>query len=473
MHMTTRILRYAILAADLVWLGGALALAIGVHYAGARSVADLSGLLRTYALLLVPALAAWALLYFEMNLDGFKGGWHLPAILSKIIVAVSLLMVFLLAFAFLIKGSYSRFVLFYFALFLAPGLIGLRCMVRFLVSSQLRNTGHRCIVLGDGPIAREFANKIASHPELPFQIIGYLFPSESGAFHGFKSPDRSTLKTLQILDLLRQQKVDTLIVAMDQHDRLEIRKLIDECRKSSMQIYLVPQRYDLYVSKAQLMEIDGLPLLSLQEYRTPSAALVLKRAVDLILSAGILLLVSPLLMLAASLVYRMKGRAFRAESRCGKSGTCFRMWRLNVDRESAHLSGYERFLLRWSLTELPQLWNVLCGDMSLVGPRPESPEMVKGYSEWQRQRLKIQAGVTGLAQVHGLREHHSSEDKTRFDLQYMIYWSPFLDLSLLLQTIWTLLVRGLDRQRLFPGIGSLSQPSGEMAMKGAADAHRS
>jgi lipopolysaccharide/colanic/teichoic acid biosynthesis glycosyltransferase len=95
---------------------------------------------------------------------------------------------------------------------------------------------------------------------------------------------------------------------------------------------------------------------------------------------------------------------------------------------------------------LPQLWNVLRGDMSLVGPRPESPERVKYYSEWQRQRLKVRAGVTGLAQVNGLREQHSSEDKTRFDLQYILNWSPLLDLSLILQTVWTLLSRGLSQE---------------------------
>ena len=79
--------------------------------------------------------------------------------------------------------------------------------------------------------------------------------------------------------------------------------------------------------------------------------------------------------------------------------------------------------------------------MSLVGPRPESPERVKHYSEWQAQRLRVKPGLTGLAQVHGLREQHASEDKARFDLQYILYWSPFLDLSILLQTIWTVAIR--------------------------------
>jgi lipopolysaccharide/colanic/teichoic acid biosynthesis glycosyltransferase len=471
--MTIRIFRYWILAADFVCLLGALTLAIGLHYLGTRVTIDLPAVLRAYALLIPPALVTWTLLYFEMGLDGFEGGWQLPAIFAKIVVAVSLLMLVLLALAFLTKGFYSRVVLLYFSLLLALGLIGLRCVARLLVGSKRRNHDRRCVLLGDGSIAREFATKIAAHPELPFQVVGFLFPSQTEAFNGFASSDRLSLKTLQIVDVLMQQRVNTLIVALEHRDRSEIRKLIDVCRKAAIRVYVLPQWYDLYTSKAELIEIDGLPLFSVQEYRPPSIALGLKRAFDLILSAGVLIFLSPLLILAASVVNRMKGKAFRVELRCGKDGACFKMWRLNIDRYTTNSVGYERLLIRWSLTELPQLWNVLRGDMSLVGPRPESPERVRSYSDWQRQRLKVQAGVTGLAQVNGLREHHASEDKTRFDLQYIIHWSPFLDLSLLLQTIWTLLFRGLNYERLLSNRGRISQHSGDIVMHEVADANRS
>ena len=128
------------------------------------------------------------------------------------------------------------------------------------------------------------------------------------------------------------------------------------------------------------------------------------------------------------------------------------MHRLNIDRDASDLNVCERTLAQFSLTELPQLWNVLKGDMSLVGPRPEPPERVKHYSMWQRQRLSVTPGLTGLAQVNGLREQHSSEEKARFDLQYIFHWSLFLDISLLLQTAWTFLVRliGEDGFRVSP-----------------------
>jgi lipopolysaccharide/colanic/teichoic acid biosynthesis glycosyltransferase len=98
---------------------------------------------------------------------------------------------------------------------------------------------------------------------------------------------------------------------------------------------------------------------------------------------------------------------------------------------------------------------------------------VKHYSEWQRRRLKVRAGVTGLAQVHGLREQHSSDDKTRFDLQYIFSWSPFLDLSLIVQTVWTLQSRGLIQEPVFATDALRDTKSDDLVMQGAADAHRS
>jgi lipopolysaccharide/colanic/teichoic acid biosynthesis glycosyltransferase len=470
-------IRYGMLTADLLWVLGALGLGIGLRYAGTKDPIDFAVHFQTYSLMVLAAVVTWTLLYFKMNLDGFGGGWHFPTILSKLIVAVSLLMVFVLSFAFLTKHFYSRLVLLYFAIFFLLGLVGVRCLVHFLVASQMRNTAnHRCVILGHGPIARELASKIVSHPEVPFHVVGFLFPGESETSNGFASSLEqpfTSVKTLQVLELLARQQVQKLIIAMPQPEGAELRKLIAECRKASVQVYLVPQLYDLYLSKVELLDIDGLPLLFLQERSSPVRSLVLKRTMDFVLSLGILLLVSPILALAAFVVYSRKGRAFRTELRCGKDGIPFQMYRLNVQRHATSPERYERLFVRWSLTELPQLWNVLRGDMSLVGPRPESPERVKYYSEWQRQRLKARAGVTGLAQVHGLREQHSSEDKARFDLQYIFNCSPFLDFSLILQTVWTLLFRGLSQEPALTQTTNVRSGATEYVTREVVDANRS
>ena len=433
---------------------GSLQIATQLRYA-ATGTASMIGLFGEYFLMIFAAALAWSFLYFEMHLDSFQGGWHLPTIISRVIVAVPLLMVFVLASAFLARHYYSRLVLLYFACLFSIGLVGIRFAARSLLTSRfLKAVVHRCVILGQGPVALELARKIASHPEMPFQVIGLLYPGEAdgpnGVVNGLSKP-LTSINTLQVLGFLEQQRVQKLIIATPQPNGSEVRKLIDGCRKAGIQMYVVPQWYDLYVSKAELIEIDGLPLLSLKERSSSAVDFALKRGIDLLLSLGILTLLSPLLAFAAFIVHRKKGRAFRTELRCGKDGIPFGMWRLNVDRHAINPPPYEKLLVRWSLTELPQMWNVLRGDMSLVGPRPEPAERVKYYSEWQRQRLRVRPGVTGLAQVHGLREQHPSDEKARFDLQYIFHWSPLWDLTLILQTIWTLLFRGLQQKQIdFP-----------------------
>jgi len=156
-----------------------------------------------------------------------------------------------------------------------------------------------------------------------------------------------------------------------------------------------------------------------------------------------------------------KGAAFRWETRYGQYGVPFMMLRLNVERHRSDAPLFERMVENLSISELPQLWNVLRGDMTLVGPRPEGYERVRHYSEWQKQRLSVKPGMTGLAQVHGLREQHSSEEKTRFDLQYLLNPSPFTDLALLLQTLWTLAARVIHYSQLLPGSARQSQSKSE------------
>ncbi len=463
--------RNGILASDLLWILGALAVAIRLRYASSSEGTGFGAHIQQYALMVLIAVAAWTFLYFEMDLDGFKGGWHFPAVFSELLVADALLMIVVLATAFLTQHYYSRLVLIYFALLLVLGLATIRVLARFCVSIGSQNDAqNRCVILGNGPVARELADKIASHPELPFQVIGFLFHDEPDNSKGGKS--LTSVKTLQLLDLLAELKIKKLIVA-GQPNSAEIRKLIAECQKAAIEVYLVPHSYDLYVSKAELVEIDGLPLLSLRERAPSGTAVALKRATDFVLSAGILFAILPVLLVAALVVYWKRGKAFRSELRCGKDGIPFQMYRLNVDRHAPDPDGYDRLFVRWSLTELPQLWNVLRGDMSLVGPRPESVERLKYYSDWHRQRLKVRGGVTGLAQVHGLREHHSSEQKARFDLQYILNWSPFLDLSLLLQTVWTLLCRGLRQEPASEPVMSFRSVTRKYSAGEVADANRS
>jgi lipopolysaccharide/colanic/teichoic acid biosynthesis glycosyltransferase len=253
---------------------------------------------------------------------------------------------------------------------------------------------------------------------------------------------------LEIINLLREYEADELIITLAQPGTAEIMNLAGRCRENGIMVSVVPHPYELYLSKPQLLEIGGLPVLQLRDGLTNFANSATKRVLDLVLGMFLFFLSIPVVITGAVLLLGKRGGPFVREIRCGQYGKLFKMWRLQSDRDAKSLPWYETLLQQLSVTELPQLWNVLRGEMSLVGPRPESPERVKHYSDWQRQRLKVKPGITGLGQVYGLREQHSSEDKARFDLQYMMRASFFLDFSLLLQTIWTLVARAFQFHRL-------------------------
>jgi lipopolysaccharide/colanic/teichoic acid biosynthesis glycosyltransferase len=208
-----------------------------------------------------------------------------------------------------------------------------------------------------------------------------------------------------------------------------------------MQIHLLPQPYELYVSRPRLTEIDGVPLITLERPSFSPVALGVKRIFDLIVSTALLLPATIVLVCCSGTLRLGRRRLLCRETRCGRLGRPFAMYRLDVEAEDAKATPFHKALRRLSISELPQLLNVLRGQMSLVGPRPEPPERVRYYSEWQKQRLRVPPGMTGLAQVNGLRDQHSSEEKTRYDLQYILNWTPVLDCALLLQTIWTLASR--------------------------------
>jgi lipopolysaccharide/colanic/teichoic acid biosynthesis glycosyltransferase len=243
---------------------------------------------------------------------------------------------------------------------------------------------------------------------------------------------------VKVLELLRRNRVKEIILAGPEAHTAYTNRLISQCREIGIDVCVVPNWYELYSSHAKLIDVGGLPLVKVENRNPQHSDLAAKRAFDLLLTAPIILLSSPIaLLMAVSLMVR--GRpAIYSELRCGHQGRPFRMFRFNIARHSRDLRGVDSLLDRVSFTELPQLLNVLRGEMSLVGPRPEGPARAQDYSDWQRQRLSVKPGMTGLAQVQGLRDQHSSDEKSRYDLQYIHDWSLLLDLSLLLQTALTL-----------------------------------
>jgi lipopolysaccharide/colanic/teichoic acid biosynthesis glycosyltransferase len=436
-----RSLRYAILSTDVFWIALVFVLAQFL-WSGPSPAAMMSTPVHLPPIL--AAIAIWVVLYFSKKLDCFCQGWHLPSVCAQITVAVCYLMGSLLVSALCLKYSFSRLGVPFITCVLPLGFVSIRGLAFRLVTSRSADSVKRqVVILGAGRVARELARKITAHPEMSMEVVGLLFPSQADPGNGSATLAASSvsLRSLNVVNFLQESNVQELIIVEPVPPWPETEKLISRCRESGMRIHLVPQHYALYRSKAELTEIEDVPLLSLEERRLPLLGKEVKRCTDILGALLLMALNAPVLVLIAAALSATKGKAFRKELRCGKGGVPFWMCRLNVDRDSMPLQGYARILAQFSFTELPQLWNVLKGEMSLVGPRPESRDRVRNYSDWQRQRLTVVPGLTGLAQVRGLREEHSSEEKARFDLQYINQWSLFLDLSLLLQTAWALFAR--------------------------------
>jgi lipopolysaccharide/colanic/teichoic acid biosynthesis glycosyltransferase len=435
-------LRYSILAADLLWIAAASAAAHILQNGLTVGRAELPRTLYAPEILLIASI--WTVLYSRQRLEGFGGGRWFPSVLAQVTTAVIYLLGALLVFTFLRNNGDSRLELVYIGTLLPLGFIAIRCLTWWLVTSRPRGASRRrVVILGSGQLVHDLASKISRHPEMPLEVTGVLFPSDTEPSNRAATLPAGTIsiRTLGILGLMQEKKAQELILVEPLPTGVESEKLISHCRKAGMRVHLVPQRYELYLSKAKLTEIEDVPLLSLEEQTLSTVGLRLKKVVDFLGALFLLVFSAPLLALSAGALRSRKDKVLRKELRCGKNGRPFCMYRLNVDRWAPDLSGCEWILARFSMTELPQLWNVLKGEMSLVGPRPESPERVKHYSMWQRQRLSVTPGLTGLAQVNGLRENHTSEEKAHFDLQYIFHWSLFLDFSLLLQTIFTLVAR--------------------------------
>jgi len=441
--MTIRNLCSSILTADLIWGVVAMPIAYLMRYGWVWH-----GPPENSALIFLPPLMAalllWSLMSSWMRLDGFRAAWAFRAVVSQLLLAILVLMSMLFATGYLARQFLSRLALGYFGLLLFGGFLIIRVIARaMLASRRSRGLVRNAVIVGNGALAREVAAKIECHPEMLRKVVGFLSPGDD-AFQPASSanhPKPITMPSYDVAEQLKSQAVDEIILTVSAPGHPEIRDLTARCSRQGIAVCMVPQPYELYVTKPTLINLDGLPLLQLPLIPMVDREPAWKRAFDLAMTIILLPACIPPMLMGAVLLKIKKEKAFCTEKRCGYQGKEFAIYRLNSPRKAAQLPRYERMLQRLSITELPQLLNVLRGEMSLVGPRPEGLDRARHYTDWHRQRLKVKPGITGLAQVYGLRDQHPSEDKARYDLQYILYRSPFQDISLLLQTAWTLIIR--------------------------------
>jgi exopolysaccharide biosynthesis polyprenyl glycosylphosphotransferase len=311
----------------------------------------------------------------------------------------------------------------------------------------------RVLIVGTGDTGRMVLRAIQRSPGLGYEVVGMVSQDSKAG-----EADVPVLGTTDELpSLIASEAIDEVIIALPEATSGEILPIISDCHKAKVATRVYPSAFQLITSDLSIGHLGGLPLLTVRDTVLRGWRLTLKRAMDVVGSAVGLVLLSPFLLLMALLIkLDSAGPAFYTQERMGLDEKPFQMIKFRSMKEGAEdetgpvwatkedprRTRFGAFLRRFSLDELPQFINVFLGEMSLVGPRPERPMFVEQFKQViprYVERHQEKAGMTGWAQVNGLRGDTSVVERTKYDLYYIENWSIFFDLKILIRTVFTFL----------------------------------
>lgn len=372
------------------------------------------------------------------------------------------------------KLYFSR-AIFLYALVLGVGLLLLWRLTWRLTVIWMRARGHwteRVLIVGAGPAGERVMSALLEQSGLGYTLVGFVDDAPIAADWAIATqravvrPDR--LGAVHDLpEVVRSTGIDEVIIALPSGAHDQLYWAIEQCRHGRVSFTLVPDLFELSLDRVSIHALNGLPLISTHDsgLRGPNEGI--KRAFDLLVGGvGLLVVGLPMLLIAALIRLDSRGPALYGQRRVGRNGRHFTCYKFRSMHTGAHedyaklaasadytgdrvafkmkddprVTRIGKILRRTSLDELPNLLNVLRGDMSLVGPRPHVPEEVAKYEPWHRQRLSLVPGLTCLWQVNG-RSDLTFDEQVRFDLYYAESWSIWLDIKILLWTIPAVLTR--------------------------------
>ena len=427
----------ALVAGDVIAIFGCFVTAYWLRYR-APGIGELGAGpgIAVYAQAVLLVSGTWLAIFAYFGLYELRRGWRISDLLFTCAAAVGLGMVFFLALSYLLQWFFvSRLLLIYLFFANIMAVLAVRLsMKRALMWAYQRGFGVRkMVVIGDTEAAAAVAKTATLHPELGYRVVGAL--RQETADGGRAAQERVGLR--DAVAMLEREQVRDIVLTVPVGRNEELREFIIACQTRGIEVRLVPDLYELYSSSMHLDGIEDIPLLGFRRASMRGWERGAKRGLDIAIASLAVVIASPLWLAIAVAAWRRSGHPVLARSeRIGRMGRPFAMLRFAIPADAP------AWVTRYSVSELPQLLNVLRGEMSLVGPRPEEPERLARYSAWHRRRLLVAPGITGLAQVNGLRGFDSTDEKTRFDLQYIERQSLLLDLKILLQTVWTLIQRG-------------------------------
>lgn len=383
--------------------------------------------------------------------------------LTKIVASLFSVMAVALIFAVVNGENYSSYYIFYGSLFFAVVFVAsLRWLFECGTGVALRAAGYsrRALLVGSGKHIESVAHAFRESPHSPLEVVGYISITPR--------PDNGlrSLGTLeQLPQILEEHRIEEVVIADPDFPQLATVELVDGCHRRGVEVKVAPSTMEILIHRAEFVPGQSVPLFELKPLVFEGIDFVIKRAFDLLVASLLLAALSPLLIFIAIAVrLSSHGPALYRSRRPGIGGTpfdCFkfRTMRNDADQVQSDLESFNeatgalfkirndprltkvgRALRRFSLDELPQLLNVLRGEMSLVGPRPLPQRDFEQLDEWHKKRYLVMPGITGLWQVSG-RSELDFDDLVKLDFLYIERWSVFLDLVILLKTVPAVITR--------------------------------
>lgn len=362
-----------------------------------------------------------------------------------------ILLIFALVF-FIRPFTFSRVMMVLFWSLSTVGLLAERCGARLLERALARKGFglRRILLVGTGDLAREVLRRIQSRPELGYRFIGALSSDRDPAAKIRRVPVLGGYHRLG--SVTAGQDIDLVVLALPSEDQEHMGSILDQLDDAMVDVWVVPDFVRHVRLRGGVAQFEGMPFISLQSSPMGGWNGLLKRLLDLFLATAALIVLAPWMALIAITVrLTSHGPALYRQERMGLDGRRFQILKFRSMSAEAEKDGARftsagdrrvtrvgRLLRKTSLDELPQLLNILRGDMSLVGPRPERPVFIEDFRRhFPRYMLRhrVKAGMTGFAQVHGLRGNTSLEARLEHDLFYIENWSVWLDLKILLMTL--------------------------------------
>ena len=313
----------------------------------------------------------------------------------------------------------------------------------------------RVIIIGTSSVVSKIYHSLLTRHSLGYEVLGYCSVQDTIDNSMEHIPYLGSLTLVP--DLIKSKSIDVVLIALNETEHSLLRDLVSNCQGLNVEMMMVPDILELMTSQVQIKHIEGIPFLDIKSPTLSAWNFIIKRIFDLLVASLILLLASPFFLLIVILVkLDSYGPIFYLQERIGLDGEVFKVIKfrsMRTDAEQAtgpvwsrkddpRTTRLGRFLRRFSVDELPQLINVLKGDMSIVGPRPERPHFVEKFKkEVPRylERHRVKTGMTGWAQVNGLRGNASIAERTNYDIFYIEHWSLIFDLKIILKTIHAVL----------------------------------